>query len=213
MLKIGIIGSGHIGGTAARLFVEAGHQVAISHAHGPESLRPLVAQLGRNACAVTVDEACSFGDVVLVAIPYRDYKTLPAKLLAGAVVVDAMNYYQQRDGDIDFGELTSSELVARHLPNSTVVKAFNTMHYETLGTAGKPSAPESERLALFVAGDDADAKELVSDLIREIGFAPLDTGSLRDGGLKQQPGSSIYGKPMKPAEARQALNQPGKKAA
>ena len=212
-MRIGIIGSGHIGGTAAGLFVKAGHQVAISHAHGPETLRPLVERLGPNSCAVTVDEAAAFGEVVLVAIPFGEYRTLPAKSLASTIVVDAMNYYPERDGQIDMRGGTSSELVAQHLPNSRVVKAFNTMHYQTLATDGRPGAPVSERLVLFVAGDDADAKAIVSRLIEEIGFAPLDTGSLGEGGRKQQPGSPIYAKPMKLAQARQALGKPPRSAA
>jgi 8-hydroxy-5-deazaflavin:NADPH oxidoreductase len=205
-MKVGIIGSGHIGGAAAKLFTTAGHQVALSHAHGPDSLRETVARLGPNACAMTVEEAAAFGDVVLLAIPYGDYRTIPAKSLVGKIVVDAMNYYPQRDGQIDFQGLTSTELLARHLPGARLVKAFNTMHAETLGTDGRPGSPEPERLVLCVAGDDASAKEAVSRLIREIGFAPVDTGTLREGGRKQEPGSAVYGQPMKPAEAKKALS-------
>jgi hypothetical protein len=114
-----------------------------------------------------------------------------------------MNYYPQRDGRIDFGGLTSSELVARHLPEGRLVKAFNTMYFETLATEGRPSAPPEDRLVLFVAGDDPEAKGVVVRLIHELGFAPLDTGSLRDGGRRQEPGSPIYNHPMKLAEARE----------
>ncbi len=204
-MKIGIIGSGHIGGTAARLFVEAGHQVAVSNSRGPASLTSLVQQLGPNARAATVEEAAAFGDVVLVAIPFKAYKDLPAPQLDGKVVIDAMNYYPKRDGDIDFGGLNSSELVAHHLPDARVVKAFNTMYSQTLASAGKPTAPVSQRLVIFVAGDDPEAKATVSRLIEEIGFAPVDTGSLREGGQKQQPGSPIYTREMTPEEARQTL--------
>jgi 8-hydroxy-5-deazaflavin:NADPH oxidoreductase len=204
-MNIGIVGSGNIGATAARIFANVGHDVAVSNSRGPESLVPLVEEVGSNARAATVEEAADFGDVVLVAMPFFAYEVLPADRLAGKVVVDAMNYYERRDGRIDFNGLTSSEVVAQHLPNSRLVKAFNTMHYQTLRTEGRPSAPMEERLVLFVAGDDEEAKAVVSRLIEEIGFAPVDTGSLRDGGRKQEPGSPIYNVPMTVGRAREEL--------
>jgi hypothetical protein len=202
-MKIGIIGSGHIGGTLAKLWGRAGHQVALGNSRGPASLAPLVAEIGPQARAATVEEAVAFGEAVLVAIPYGKFETLPFARMSGKVVIDAMNYYPQRDGRIDFGGLTSSELVARHLPEGRLVKAFNTMYFETLATEGRPSAPPEDRLVLFVAGDDPEAKGVVVRLIHELGFAPLDTGSLRDGGRRQEPGSPIYNHPMKLAEARE----------
>jgi predicted dinucleotide-binding enzyme len=204
-MNIGIVGSGNIGATAARIFANVGHDVAVSNSRGPESLVPLVEEIGSNARAATVKEVADFGDVVLVAMPFFAYEVLPADRLAGKVVVDAMNYYERRDGRIDFNGLTSSEVVAQHLPNSRLVKAFNTMHYQTLRTEGRPSAPMEERLVLFVAGDDEEAKAVVSRLIEEIGFAPVDTGSLRDGGRKQEPGSPIYNVPMTVGRAREEL--------
>jgi predicted dinucleotide-binding enzyme len=204
-MNIGIVGSGNIGATAARIFANVGHDVAVSNSRGPESLVPLVEEIGSNARAATVEEAADFGDVVLVAMPFFAYEVLPADRLAGKVVVDAMNYYERRDGRIDFNGLTSSEVVAQHLPNSRLVKAFNTMHYQTLRTEGRPSAPMEERLVLFVAGDDGEAKAVVSRLIEEIGFAPVDTGSLRDGGRKQEPGSPIYNVLMTVGRAREEL--------
>jgi predicted dinucleotide-binding enzyme len=204
-MNIGIVGSGKIGATVARLFADAGHDVAVSNSRGPESLVPLVEEIGSNARAATVEEAADFGEVVLVAMPFFAYEALPADRLAGKVVMDAMNYYEQRDGRIDFDGLTSSEVVAQHLPNSHLVKAFNTMYYQTLHMEGRSSAPMEERLVLFVAGDDREAKAMVSRLIEEIGFAPVDTGSLRDGGHRQEPGSPIYNVPMTAGRAREEL--------
>ena len=204
-MNIGIIGAGNIGANAARLFAAARHEVALSNSRGPETLASLVEEIGPRASAVTVEEAAEFGEVVFEAIPFKDYETLPAGPLAGKVVVDAANYYEGRDGPIDFGGLTSSELLARHLPNTHLVKAFNTMYYETLASEGHPDAPPEGRLVLFVAGDDGEAKATVSRLIEEIGFTPIDTGSLREGGRKQQPGSPIYNRAMTPGEAREAL--------
>jgi 8-hydroxy-5-deazaflavin:NADPH oxidoreductase len=160
-------------------------------------------RIGPQARAATVEEAAAFGEVVLVAIPFFAYETLPANQLAEKIVVDAMNYYEGRDGQMDFDGLTSSELVARAHPGARVVKAFNTMYYETLATGGHPSG--DSRLVLFVAGDDAEAKGIVSQLIEQIGFAPVDTGSLGEGGRRQQPGSPIYNVPMDEEQAREAL--------
>jgi predicted dinucleotide-binding enzyme len=203
-MNVGIVGSGKIGATAARLFAKAGHEVAVSNSRGPESLASLVEEIRPRARAATVEEAADFGEVVLVAMPFFAYETLPADRLSGKVVVDAMNYYAGRDGEINFNGLSSTEAVARHLPDSRLVKAFNTMYYETLRKEGRPSAPEEERLVLFVAGDDGEAKALVSQLTEEIGFAPVDTGSLSDG-RKQEPGSPIYNVPMDPERARETL--------
>jgi len=127
-MNMGIIGSGNIGATTARLFTEAGHKVAVSNSREPESLESLVEEIGPRARATTVEEAAAFGEVVLVAMPLFAYETLPSDQLAGKIVVDAMNYYEGRDGQIDFDGLTSSELVARGLPGARVVKAFNTMY-------------------------------------------------------------------------------------
>ena len=203
-MNIGIVGSGNIGATAARLFAEAGHEVAVSNSRGPETLERLVAAIGPRARASTVEEATDFGEVVLVAIPFFAYETLPTDLLAGKTVVDAMNYYPGRDGEMNLDGLGSSELLARHLPDARIVKAFNTMYYETLGAEGRPGVPPVECLVLFVAGDDAEAKAVVTGLIEEIGFTPVDVGTLEDG-RKQQPGSPIYNAPMNEAQARKEL--------
>lgn len=135
-MNIGIIGSGNIGATAARLLAGAGHSVAISNSRGPETLRDLVDELGPAARAVTVEEAADFGEVVLVAIPFFARETLPVDLLTSKIVVDATNYYAGRDSEMDFGELASSEVIAQQVPDAHVVKAFNTMYYETLRTEG-----------------------------------------------------------------------------
>ncbi|MGB3633386.1 MAG: NADPH-dependent F420 reductase [Rubrobacteraceae bacterium] len=202
-MNIGIIGSGNIGANAARLFVQAGHEVAISNSRGPDSLRDLVDEIGSNIRATTVEEAANLGEVVLVAIPFFVRDTLPAEALDGKIVVDATNYYPGRDGEIDFDGLTSSELLARNVPGALLVKSFNTMYYETLANEG--CSDTEDRLVLFVAGDDEEAKATVSGLIEEIGFAPVDTGSLQEGGRKQHPGSPIYNNPMSEDQAREML--------
>jgi predicted dinucleotide-binding enzyme len=205
-MKIGIIGSGMIGGTTARLLVAAGHQVALSNSRGPESLKEQVEGLGPNARAATIEEACRFGEVVLVAIPFGAYSSLPAAALQGKIVIDAMNYYPGRDGKFDVGAQGSSALVAKHLPGARVVKAFNTMNFKPLGTRGDAKAPADQRLALFVAGDEAAAKCTVAGLIEQVGFAAIDVGSLADG-RRVEPGSPVYNRPMPAPDARKALGQ------
>jgi 8-hydroxy-5-deazaflavin:NADPH oxidoreductase len=205
-VKIGIVGAGNIGKTAARLFAAAGHAVAVSNSRGPESLAEVVTELGPGVQALSVEDAARFGDVVLLAVPWRSPEALPpAEAVQGKVVIDAMNQYGPQ-GIIDLGEGTASEETAKRLPGARLVKAFNTMNFQPLGSEGRPSAPEDERLALYVAGDDAEAKAVVAKLIDEIGFTAVDTGSLREGGKRQEPDSAIYNRPMAAAEARRVLN-------
>jgi 8-hydroxy-5-deazaflavin:NADPH oxidoreductase len=203
-MNIGIIGAGNIGATAARLWLRAGHSVAISNSRGPETLQSLVKELGGNAKAVTPGEAAQFGEVVLEAIPFGRYTSLPAKELNGKILISAANYYPQRDGKIELGGLSQTEFIAKHLPNVRVMKAFNTIYYQHLATMGKTNLPLEERVAIYVAGDDTEAKTVVSKLVEEMGFAPVDTGSLANSKV-QEPGAAIYNNPMKAKEARKVL--------
>jgi predicted dinucleotide-binding enzyme len=208
VMKIGIIGSGNIGATAARLFVKAGHEVALSNRRGPETLRELVAELGEKARALTVEEAARFGDVLLVAIPLGNYRELPAAAFYGKVTIDAGNYYPERDGQIeelDSGETTSSELMSEHLKGARLVKGFNTIYYVHLASHGNTSLPLEERRAIFIAGDDSEAKEMVAKLIEEIGFAAVDMGFLSEGGRRQQPGTAVYNQELTVKEAARVM--------
>ncbi len=200
-MRIGIIGAGHIGGTAAKLFARAGHEVAVANSRDPSSLAALVSSLGPKAKAASPSEAAAFGEAVLLAIPWRKMDELPpVELFAGKIVIDAMNPYSAVGRVMDLGDRTSSEVVAERLPGARLVKAFNTMGWKTLETGGLPPSPD--RLVVFMAGDDPDAKKAVAKLIDGIGFASIDSGSLREGGRRQQPGSPIYGRPMNVSEAR-----------
>jgi predicted dinucleotide-binding enzyme len=202
-MRIGIVGAGMIGGTAARLFVRAGHEVAVSNSRGPETLGELVDELGSAAHAATMEDAARFGDVVLLAVPWRNPEALPpAELLRGKIVIDAMNPYTLDGGVTDLGDSTSSEETLKRLPGARLVKAFNTIWYQHLATLGRTDLPLEQRHAVFVAGDDAEAKAVVSRLIEDAGFAPVDTGGLREGGRRQQPGTALYNKILTGAEAR-----------
>jgi predicted dinucleotide-binding enzyme len=205
-MKIGILGAGNIGATAARLFVAAGHEVAISNSRGPDSMRELISELGPQAHAVTVRDAARFGEVVLLAVPWRTPEALPEPgLLRNKIVIDAMNPYRPDGGFYDLDGSTSSEEVLKRLPGSRLVKAFNTIYYVHLASRGRQDLPIDERHTIYVAGDDAEAKAVVTSLIEEIGFAAVDTGSLREGGRLQEPESPIYDKTYNAREARHFL--------
>jgi predicted dinucleotide-binding enzyme len=199
MTTVGLIGSGNIGGTVARLAVAAGYDVVLSNSRGPETLTDLVAELGPHASAGTVAQAGAAGDLVIVSTPLKAYQTVPADVLAGRVVVDANNYYPQRDGhiaELDDGSTTSSELLQRHLPSSRVVKAFNNIYFKHLGSLGRP-AGAADRTALPIAGDDPAAKAAVTAFLDAIGYDAVDAGALRDG-RAYQPDTPAYGGPYGP---------------
>ena len=168
---------------AAALAVDAGHDVVLSNSRGPETLKDLVEELGPRARAATAAEAAEAGDVVVVTVPLKAYRDVPAAPLAGKVVIDTNNYYPERDGE--FPELeaettTSSELLQQHLPASHVVKAFNHIYFEDLASQGQPAGTPGRR-ALAIAGDDADAKRTVGALIDEFGYDVVDVGPLAEG--------------------------------
>jgi len=196
-----------IGATLARRWADVGHDVVVANSRGPETLAPLIAEIGHHAEAATVADAAAAGEVVLIAVPFKAIGDLPATQLAGRIVVDATNYYPARDGQIDEldeGAAGSSELVARHLPAARMVKAFNTIYFARLRDEGRPrGAPD--RQVVFVAGDDAAAKAAVAALIDEIGFDTIDTGPLAGGGRRQQPGTPVYNRPLNREEAEEIL--------
>jgi predicted dinucleotide-binding enzyme len=192
-MRIGLIGSGRIGSTVARLAIAQGHDVVLSNSRGPETLADLVADLGPQASAATVGEAAQAGEVVVVTIPLKAYADVPVEPLRGKVVVDTNNYYPDRDGRIaalDEGTTTSSELLAAHLPESRIVKAFNTIYFVHLGEDGLPAGDDARR-ALPIAGDDAAAKATVAALIDSFGFDVVDAGPLA-AGRAFQPDTAVY---------------------
>ena len=203
-MKIGIIGAGYIGGNAAKLFTEAGHEVAIANSRGAETLQDLVAELGAKARAVSVEEAAKFGEIVLVSIQFGKYRELPEDAFEGKIVIDSNNYYPERDGnfaELDEGTTTSSELLGNHLKGARIVKGFNTIWFEHLKTQGNKDLPLADRRVIFIAGDEREAKASAAKLIEEIGFAAFDTGDLHEGGKLQQPDAPIYNKTLTAREA------------
>lgn len=179
---IGFIGAGHIGSQLARLAVRHEYAVVVSNSRGPGTLKDLVQELGPRARAGTPIEAAEAGDIVVVTIPLKNIKDIPAAPLAGKIVIDTNNYYPQRDGhiaELDHEVTTTSELLQRRLPDSKVVKAFNHIYAAALTPDGQPAGTPNRR-ALAIAGDDADAKRVVAQLIDRFGFDVVDIGPLGD---------------------------------
>ncbi|HTZ42993.1 MAG TPA: NADPH-dependent F420 reductase [Jatrophihabitans sp.] len=194
MTTWGFIGSGNIGSTVARLAVAAGHDVVMSNSRGPETLTELVGELGDRARAATAAEAARAGDVVVVTIPLKNYRDVPVAELAGKIVIDTMNYYPERDGQLaalDAGTSTSSELLQEQLPDSKVVKGFNNIFFRHLGELARPTG-SPERSALAIAGNDAAAKRRVTELLDELGYDTVDLGQLTEG-WRTQPDTPAYG--------------------
>jgi predicted dinucleotide-binding enzyme len=206
MKTLGLIGAGHIGSQLARLALAHGYQVIVSNSRGPESLKALVAELGPGARAGTPVEAAQQGDIVVVTMPLKNIGTVPVEPLAGKVVIDTNNYYPERDGrlpELDRRELTSSELLQRHLPGSKVVKAFNHVYAAQLTTDSKPSGTPGRR-AFIIAGDDATAKRTVAALIDQFGFDVVDAGPLSES-WRIEPNTPGYGPRMDAQQVRDAL--------
>jgi 8-hydroxy-5-deazaflavin:NADPH oxidoreductase len=206
-MRIGIIGAGNIGGTLARRLAALGHDVSIANSRGPASLAAFAKETG--ARAVSVEQAARSGDVVVISIPEKNIARLPANLFDGVsddvVVVDTGNYYpQQRDGRIEAIEngSTESRWVAERI-GRPVVKAFNNIYANHLRDRGRPKGAK-DRIALPVAGDDKRAKDIVIDLLDQLGFDGVDAGTLEES-WKQEPGTPVYGTDFDAAGVKRAL--------
>lgn len=203
-MKIGIIGAGFVGRAVGTLAVRAGHQVMLSNSRGPQTLFSLRYAVG---CEVgTVDEAAAFGEIVVVAIPLAAYRSVPVAPLAGKIVIDTDNYYPERDGripELDVGTTTTSELLAHHLPQSRIVKAFNAVRMVDLEANGRP-AGAPDRYALPLAGDDPEGKAIAARLYDEFGFDAVDAGPLGEG-WRFERGRPVYCVPLTAAALQAAL--------
>jgi predicted dinucleotide-binding enzyme len=203
-MNIGIIGAGFIARAVATVAIKHGHDVMVSNTRGPDTLFSLVGTVGCKAG--TPEEAASFGDIVLVAIPLKAYRTIPAAPLDGKIVLDANNYYPERDGhidELDRNEITTSELLARHLPGSKVVKVFNAIKAADIETDGRP-AGTIDRRAHPIAGDDATSKKVVVELLDQFGFDVVDAGPLSEG-RRFQKDTPAYCVPMSFRKLQEAL--------
>lgn len=207
MTKIGIVGSGNIGGALTRLFTRAGHEVAVANSRGPDSLAALARETG--AQAATVSDVARGKEIVVIAVPMRRVADLPSDLFddapADQIIIDTSNYYpRQRDGLIEEVEAgaTESGWVERQI-GRPVVKVFNTIYAENLLIKSRPGE-SAGRVALAVAGNDPRAKAIVMRLLGDIGFDAVDAGAIEHS-WRQQPGSPGYLKDYDIDRVRQAL--------
>lgn len=193
-MKIGIIGSGNISNTLAKKLTGLGHIVYIANSRGPETLLEFQVQTG--AIPVTVKEAASVGEIVIITIPQKNIPDLPSDLFKGVssniIVIDTCNYYPiYRDGIIPGldKEFTDSQWV-QHQLGVPVIKVFNSILSLSLADGSKQQG-EPDRIGLPVSGDSEPAKMIVMQLVNDLGFDPVDAGTL-DHSWRQQPGTSIY---------------------
>lgn len=203
-MKIGIIGSGNIGGTLGKHWAKASHEVMFS-SRNPDELKEMADSVG--AKTGTVKEAVEYGEVLLLAIPLKNNEAVAKEAgnIDGKILIDATNPYPGRDGDtaqsiIDDDSLTSSGWTASLFPGAKVVKAFNSVFYKVMQE--RAFAEGDERVAIQMASDDNSAKEIVKRLIEDIGMAPQDMGELSSG-KKFEPDAPLYNKNLSIKEAQQ----------
>jgi predicted dinucleotide-binding enzyme len=203
-MQIGIIGAGFIARAVAAVATRHGHDVMVSNTRGPDTLFSLVGSIGCKAG--TPEQAAAFGDIALVAIPLKAYRAVSVAQLEGKIVLDANNYYSERDGhidELDRDEITTSELLARHLPKSRIVKAFNAIMATDIERDGRPTGSPGRR-ALPIAGDDASAKKVAAELLDEFGYDTVDAGPLVEG-RRFQKDTPAYCVPMDSEVLKRAL--------
>jgi hypothetical protein len=207
-MKIGVIGSGNIGGTLGQHWAKAGHEIMFSSRH-PEDLKSLAKNVG--AKTGTIAEAAAFSQVILLAIPFGRIAEVAQQTgeLAGKIIIDASNPYPQRDGDVAQQVIadqsqTSTGYVAEQFPGAHVVKAFNSIYFKVLREQAFRSG--EDRIAVQICGDDPAAKQTAKQLIEDIGFAPQDLGSLSSGKLFE-PDAPLYNQNLRISEAEVLLRQ------
>jgi 8-hydroxy-5-deazaflavin:NADPH oxidoreductase len=206
-MRIGIIGSGRIGGNAGRLFAAAGHEVLFSGSSDPARLEAAAVEAGPGARTGTPREAVEFGEVVMIAVPWRalDDTLAQAGRLDGTIVIDTTNQYGAGGLERLPEGRTAAQVNAARMTGARYTKSFNTLtagfQRESAGRQGE------ERVALFVCGDDPEAKAVVSRLIEEIGFVAVDAGGSGDAAVMEAPRreGAVYGEEYREAEARAAV--------
>lgn len=203
--RIGIIGAGHIGGTLATLWVQAGHEVLLSSRH-PDELKPLAASLGAKAHVGTPREAALFGPVVLISVPYGALPQIGRDLkseLAGKIVLDTGNPYPQRDGEMAVAARRkgSGAASAEFLPGVRLVRAFNAINS---GDLRSEAHRKGEPIAIPLAGDDAEALAVAQRLVIDAGFAPVVVGPLSRA-REFDVGTSVYTRLLTAPQLRAAL--------
>jgi len=194
-MEIGTIGAGDFAQAFAKRALKAGHKVKLSNSRGPESLREIINQLGPGATAATTEEAAAC-EVVLLAVPWDNVPETLASLpkWKNQILIDGTNPFHGKAENFkpaDVGNLSTSQFVAALAPGARVVKALNTMIVPNL--EADPIVNGARRVA-FISADDHGAKKRVETLLESFGYAVIDLGNLRDGGLIQQAGGPLAGR-------------------
>jgi 8-hydroxy-5-deazaflavin:NADPH oxidoreductase len=205
---VGILGAGKVGTVLARLAVSAGHEVLIAGSGDPGTIALTIDVLAPGAIPAWPAEAARRGDLVILALPLGKYRSLPINEMAGKLVVDAMNYWWEIDGeraDLTDHETPTSQIIQAFLPASRVVKAFNHMGYHDLDEQGRPPG-QAGRKAIAVAGSDGSDIEVVTSFVNSMGFDAVLAGSLKDS-RKLQPGWPAFGANLSAAELRSLLEE------
>ncbi len=206
--RIAVLGAGHVGPVIARLALDAGFEVAIATSGSPESLELITQVVMPGVEARWAADAVAPADVVVLAIPLHRFPALDPGLLAGKLVVDAMNYWAPADGAVPMfqgQELSSSEIVQRRLSQSTVIKSLNQIAYQDLEDGRRP-AGSPDRHAIGVAGDDPAATKLIGEIVDRFGYDPVLLGSLAAGRVLQ-PGGPVFGALLTRSQFEQATHE------
>lgn len=203
-MNIGIIGAGRIGGNAARLYAQAGHQVLLSFSRDPEALQLRAEEIGQDARAGTPREAVELSDVVMLSTPWTviDEALQQAGLLSGKIVIDTTNQFGPGGIQQLPNGISAAEYNARRMPGARSVKAYNTLTVGFQAEAAERAA--SDRIAMFYAGEDAEAKRVVAGLIKDSGFEPVDIGGWAQVGIMEAPRrpGAVYGEAYRADDAR-----------
>jgi 8-hydroxy-5-deazaflavin:NADPH oxidoreductase len=204
--RIAVLGAGHVGPVIARIALDAGFEVAIATSGSPENLELITQVVMPGVEARWAADAVRTADIVVLSIPLHRFPALEPALLAGKLVVDAMNYWAPADGVVPMfqdQELSSSEVVQRRLTQSIVIKSLNQIAYQDLEDGRRP-AGSLDRHAIGVAGDDSNAANVVTEVINRIGYDPVLLGSLRRGRVLQ-PGGPVFGAVLTRSEFERAV--------
>lgn len=202
--RIGVVGSGRLGGAVGTIFAKAGYKVMFSSRH-PEELKDLVASAGPNASAGTVAQAITFGNVILMAVPYKalpDVGRENAAGLKGKIVLDACNPIASRDGDIvkEANANGVGETSQKYLPGTRLVRAFNSFGGRTFATEGHRAG---EPIGVPLASDDAEALKIAEKLVRDVGFEPVSVPLAR--GKEFAPPAPLFTRALPVSELRKEL--------
>jgi predicted dinucleotide-binding enzyme len=189
--RLGIIGAGKLGTALARAALAAGYEVAIASSGPADRIALTVDVLAPGAVASTVDEVLSFAAVIILAVPAHRFRELPSDRFDGKILIDAMNYWPDTDGEdreLSAAEAGTSTIVQAHFPGARIVKSLNQLGYHELDEHPRPpGAPD--RIAVAAVGDDRLAVRTVMHLIDRLGFDALDGGPLANGKLLEPDGS------------------------